>query len=308
MGHRRRVADERLDAAQALRQAEKLRPREEPLGRVRPPLQPHRDHPAEVSHLAASHGVPGVVGEAGVENLLDGRLLRQPDGQLGRVVAVSVHPDRERLQPAECQVAVERPGDAAGRVLVELDRVEQVLWPDHRPADHVRVPAEVLRRRVDDDVGPELDRLLEVGRRERVIDGQLGPVLVGDLGDGRDVEDLQERVGRRFDPDELGLRRDEGLERGGGHFVRVLRREPQGLNTLSRSRNVPPYRSADATTSSPGFNSPANTAVVAARPDAKASPRSPSSRAARQVSRAVRVGLPEREYSYPLWSPGAAWV
>ena len=37
-------------------------------------------------------------------------------------------------------------------------------------ADHVRVAAEVLRRRVDDDVGAELERPLEVGRGERVVD------------------------------------------------------------------------------------------------------------------------------------------
>ena len=40
-----------------------------------------------------------------------------------------------------------------------------------------------------------------------------------------------------------------------------------------------------------------STAVVAASPEANASPRSPSSSAARQDSRAVRVGLPLREYS-----------
>src|SRR5262249_24073774 len=48
--------------------------------------------------------------------------------------------------------------------------------------------------------------------------------------------------------------------------------------------------------------------VVAANPEAKASPRSPPSIEARQLSRAARVGLPLRAYSYPLWSPGAACV
>src|SRR4051812_1389505 len=56
------------------------------------------------------------------------------------------------------------------------------------------------------------------------------------------------------------------------------------------------------------FGGPPKTPVVAARPDAKASPRSPASSEARQVSRAVRVGLPLREYSYPLCRPGPAWV
>ena len=38
------------------------------------------------------------------------------------------------------------------------------------PADDVGVAAEVLRGRVHDDVGAELERPLEVRRRERVVD------------------------------------------------------------------------------------------------------------------------------------------
>ena len=53
---------------------------------------------------------------------------------------------------------------------------------------------------------------------------------------------------------------------------------------------------AAAATSSPGLRSD-STAVVAARPEANARPREPPSKEARQVSRAVRVGLPLREYS-----------
>ena len=48
--------------------------------------------------------------------------------------------------------------------------------------------------------------------------------------------------------------------------------------------------------------------MVAASPEAKARARSLPSSAARQVSSAVRVGLPLREYSYPLCWPGASWV
>ena len=42
---------------------------------------------------------------------------------------------------------------------------------DHRAADHVGVPAEVLGRRVHDDVGAELERALVDRRGERVVDG-----------------------------------------------------------------------------------------------------------------------------------------
>lgn len=43
---------------------------------------------------------------------------------------------------------------------------------------------------------------------------------------------------------------------------------------------------------------------VVALPDEKASPHFPFSRSATFASKARRVGLSEREYSKPLWTPG----
>lgn len=43
---------------------------------------------------------------------------------------------------------------------------------------------------------------------------------------------------------------------------------------------------------------------VAALPDANANPYLPFSRSAIQSSNAFRVGLPDREYSYPVCTPG----
>ena len=60
---------------------------------------------------------------------------------------------------------------------------------------------------------------------------------------------------------------------------------------------MPPYASSGMTTWSPGVHSERITVSSAARPEAKAKPRSPSSSAASAPSRAVRVGLPERLYS-----------
>ena len=65
-----------------------------------------------------------------------------------------------------------RPGHAADRVLVELDDIgDGIVIRDRDAADNVGVAADVLRRRVDDDVGAECQRLLEVGRGERVVNG-----------------------------------------------------------------------------------------------------------------------------------------
>ena len=71
-----------------------------------------------------------------------------------------------------------------------------------KPADHVGVAAEVLRRGVDDDVGAELERPLQVRRRERVVDDDDRAGFVRRVGGGVDVDDVQQRVGRRLDPDQ----------------------------------------------------------------------------------------------------------
>ena len=134
-----------------------------------------------------------MVGEAGVEDALDGRVLRQEGRDRARVLAVALHPDRQRLQAAEHEPAVEGPGHGPERLLQELQPLGdgRVVHGDEA-ADHVRVAAEVLRRRVDDDVGAELERALEVRRGERVVDDYEGAGRVGGLGRLADVDHVQE--------------------------------------------------------------------------------------------------------------------
>ena len=64
-----------------------------------------------------------------------------------------------------------------------------------------------LGQAVHDDVGPELDRR-DDQRRERVVDDQLRPVPMGDLGELRDVGHSQRRVGDRLAVQKLGARRE----------------------------------------------------------------------------------------------------
>ena len=108
---------------------------------------------------------------------------QEVDDLLG-VVAVPVHPQPEGLEPAQGQPGVERAGDRADRVLVEGDLLRELeVAYDERAADDVGVTAGVLRRGVDDDVGPESQRLLEVGRGEGVVDDEQGSRFVGDDGE-----------------------------------------------------------------------------------------------------------------------------
>ena len=70
-----------------------------------------------------------------------------------------------------------------------------------KPSDQVGVAAEVLRRRVDDDVGAEVERLLQVRRRERVVDDEDRADGVRRVGGRADVDDVEQRIRRRLDPD-----------------------------------------------------------------------------------------------------------
>ncbi len=92
-----------------------------------------------------------------------------------RVLAVPRIRSGERLQPAEDEPRVERPGHGAERVLEEGEPLcDGRIVRAGEAADEVGVAAEVLRRRVDDDVGAELERPLEVRGRERVVDDEHG--------------------------------------------------------------------------------------------------------------------------------------
>ena len=82
------------------------------------------------------------------------------------------HPQVQRAQPAVHEEAVERARDRADGVLHEAHAlVDLGVAHDHRAADRVGVPAEVLGHRVHHGVGAELQRALVDRRGERVVDG-----------------------------------------------------------------------------------------------------------------------------------------
>src|SRR5438552_9922274 len=117
----------------------------------------------------------------------------------------------------------------------------------------------------------------------------------------------------------MSTKRSSGLVGDSSHTIRVcgviafstastseastgLKVKPKRFNTLSKSRNVPPYTSSMYTTWSPGLSS--NVSVLSAPiPEEKARQCFAPSRAARHSSSALRVGLPVREYSNPWCLP-----
>jgi hypothetical protein len=167
---------------------------------------------------------------AGVDHPRDRRMAFQILGHGGCVAAVLAHPQRQGLQALDELEGVER-ADRVAQVALQGDpRLEDVgdrperlggLGPDRAvvarvgpiqqrealgvllpveaaavdddAADRGAVPADVLGRRVNDDVGAVVERPADNGRR-RVVDDQRHAQLLADLGDLADREDPQLRV------------------------------------------------------------------------------------------------------------------
>ena len=227
--HPGRVLDQRLDAAERLAQREQPGPPAHLDRRRLSAGVPERHHAAEAPHLLRRHLVAGMIGQPRIVDPRDPGVVRQHRRHLRAVVAVPVHPDGQGLDSAQGQPGVERAAGRADSVLQEGQPVGQVgVGDDERAADHVGVAAQVLGGRVDHGVGPEGERLLQVGRGERVVHREQGAGRVRDLRERADVGDRQQRVGRRLDPDQpRAVRGHRGPDRVGvGDRHRVVGDSP----------------------------------------------------------------------------------
>ncbi len=152
--------------------------------------------------------------EAGVQHGVDGVVALEQFDDGSRVLTVPIHSEGKGLRSTKGEIRIPRSTDRADRVgdvaEVGLD-VGRV--GGHEAADDVGVSADVLRGRVDHDVGPEPERGLQIGAGEGVVDHQQRIVTMGDLGDRGDVDDGQQRVGRRLDPDHGRVGRPVVFER-----------------------------------------------------------------------------------------------
>ena len=151
--------------------------------------------------------------QAGIVDVLHLRVRAQERGERHPVGVVRLHPDRQRLGPAQHQERVERAQDRALRVLHEPQPLDVlVTHGDDDAADAVAVAVEVFRRAVRDQVGAELDRPLDVRAGERVVDDQLGVMAMGEVGRGAEIRQPHHRIGRRLDEQHLGRRRHRPLD------------------------------------------------------------------------------------------------
>ena len=124
---------------------------------------------------------------------------------------------RQGLHATQGQETGERIEDGTDRVLHELEFFGDVLAVLHHDdaANHVRMPVDVLRHRVHDQVNAEVERALHIGRCEGVVNHRQDAALPADVCDLFQVGDLEQRIGRRFHPDHFRIGLDCLLQRAG---------------------------------------------------------------------------------------------
>ena len=147
--------------------------------------------------------------EAGPPHIADRRGGLQQFHDRGGAAGVRGHAQVQRAQTAVHQEAVERPGNGAHGVLDEAQSLVPLrIAGHHHPADDVGMAAEILGRRVHDEVRAQLERALVGGGGERVVDGHQRAAPAGD--DAGDVDDVEQRVGGALDPDQAGVAAHRG--------------------------------------------------------------------------------------------------
>ena len=204
--HRRGVLDERVERAERDGEAEQPHVLADGFRRVVAALRDEREGAAEAAHLLHGDLVSGERLQARVEHPLDLRVALEEARDGEPVGADALHAERERAEPAHDEERVERRHQRAVVLPPVEDLRHDVLrLGDAAPADDVAVPVDVLGDRVDDDVRAELQRALEDGGRERVVDDDHDAVLLGELADRLDVRDAPGRVRGGLEVDHLGV-------------------------------------------------------------------------------------------------------
>jgi hypothetical protein len=158
----------------------------------------------------------------------------QPGCDQAPRLIVLPHSHGKGLDSAQRQPTIERSGYGARRVLDELEPFGQIVSGGERDtADHVTVAVYVLGSGMDYNLGPELNRPLEEGCGEGIVDDEYHIVMTGEIANGRKIGNVHHRVRRSLDEDHPGLGGDCALDES--LIPRVYKRklQPQLLENMS---------------------------------------------------------------------------
>jgi hypothetical protein len=123
------------------------------------------------------------------------------------------HPQRQGAHAAQQQPRVERAERGTGEQADVPDPVQDLRRPGQHSGGHVGVAVEVLGRAVPDQIDAEVRRPLVQRSGEGVVRHGQHVVRAGQVRDGAQVGDLQQRIARRLHQDQAGPRGQRLRER-----------------------------------------------------------------------------------------------
>lgn len=206
--HAGRNLAETLDAAQTLGQREDLGMLAEEVCCGLATLNAEAEHTAAHTiavllngDLPVGVGVQaGVVDRDDVWRRLEG--LSDNSGVLGSFAGAQV----KGLETAVSQPAVECRRNGANGVLQECKALAQSLRVEGGDTHQdIGVTVDILGHGVNHHVGAVIQRVLDIGAHEGVVDHNQDAMAVGNFSHGFDIHQTEGRVGGGLDPDEFGL-------------------------------------------------------------------------------------------------------
>src|SRR4029079_5235765 len=112
----------------------------------------------------------------------------------------------ESADPTQRQKTVEWRARNSQAIRPPTELFDQTgIGGDDRAANDITVAVQILRRGVNDDIRPELDRTLQYRGEKGVVDGHERAGTVTSRGNLTEVRNAEQRIARRLDPEKLGL-------------------------------------------------------------------------------------------------------
>ena len=127
---------------------------------------------------------------------------------------MALHSQRESFQTAEHQEAVERAGNRADRVLQKPHSVAEFLvFSDHgHTANHIGMAVQILGCGMNHQIKTEFERPLDPRRGKGVVGDRKNFVFARDFRDRFQIDDFEQRIARRLDPNHPRVLLDRRLK------------------------------------------------------------------------------------------------
>ena len=133
---------------------------------------------------------------ADVENMA---VAAQEFGDPFGVLHLLANAQGKRLERFQKNPGIERRQAGAGLLIEGMNFVlDNLAAAEYNAAEAAAVPVDMLCCRIDDAIGPELERLLQNWCRKDIVDDEACAMFMRDASDRRNIVDFKAWIGRGF--------------------------------------------------------------------------------------------------------------